>query len=296
VTGRSVGGPGVFGESQQGWGVVGAADTDQGFGVYGVCGAGIGPMPGPNLPTNAAVYGESGGLQAGVIGTSLRSIGVLGFSTNIGVYGAGTNALSYAGFFRGNVRVTQTLTAAVKNAVVPFPDGTQRLLHCMESPEHWFEDFGAAKLKRGRAVVRLDADFAKVIQRGDYRVFVTPEGDCRGLYVRRRSAGSFEVRELTGGKSSVAFCYRIVGRRRDIKQHRRFARFDARDPLPAAARTPRKPARTPVELRAFIARAKKQAAERPPKGAEKGARLRALATRVRPSIRPRLQLPRAEKK
>src|SRR5262249_61747601 len=96
------------------------------------------------------------------------------------------------------------LTASFKSAVVPFPDGTHCVLHCMESPEHWFEDFGAAKLKRGRAVVKLDANFAKVIKRGDYKVFLTPEGDCRGLYVRK-SAASFEVRELAGGTSSVAF-------------------------------------------------------------------------------------------
>jgi hypothetical protein len=35
-----------------------------------------------------------------------------------------------------------------------------------------------------------------VIKRGDYKVFLTPEGDPR-LYVRRKSAASFEVRELT---------------------------------------------------------------------------------------------------
>jgi hypothetical protein len=35
-----------------------------------------------------------------------------------------------------------------------------------------------------------------VIKRGDYRVFVTPEGDCRGLYVRRKAAAAFELREL----------------------------------------------------------------------------------------------------
>ena len=54
-----------------------------------------------------------------------------------------------------------------KSAAVPFPDGTQRALYCMESPELWFEDFGTAKLKAGRTVIKLDADFAKVIKRGD---------------------------------------------------------------------------------------------------------------------------------
>src|SRR5215203_6137797 len=75
------------------------------------------------------------------------------------------NPNSFAGLFNGNVAVSGTLTATVKNGMVAFPDGTQRVLHCMESPEHWFEDFGAAKLKNGRATVKLDSDFAKTIKR-----------------------------------------------------------------------------------------------------------------------------------
>ena len=67
-------------------------------------------------------------------------------------------------------------------------------------------------------------------------MFVTPEGDCRGLYVHRKRSSSFEVRELAGGKSSIAFSYRIVGRRKDIKGDRRFAKFDMRASLPAGAR------------------------------------------------------------
>ena len=101
---------------------------------------------------------------------------MVGFSNNVGVFGQSTNPASFAGLFAGNVQITGTLSAAVKNAVVPFPDGSARVLHCMESPEHWFEDFGTAKLKRGRAVVKLDADFAKVIKRGDYRVFPHARG------------------------------------------------------------------------------------------------------------------------
>jgi hypothetical protein len=133
--------------------------------------------------------------QSSAIGTSNAAVGVYGFSTNnVGIVGQTNNPASYAGVFAGDVAVQGTLSAVLKHGIVPFPDGSHRLLHCMESPEHWFEDFGSAKLARGRTVVKLDANFAKVIKRGDYRVFVTPEGDCRGLYVRRKSANSFEVR------------------------------------------------------------------------------------------------------
>ena len=150
----------------------------------------------------------------------------------------------------------------------------------MESPEHWFEDFGTAKLKRGRAVVKLDADFGKVIKRGDYHVFFTPRGDCRGLYVRSEGGASFEVRELAGGRSSITFSYRIVGRRKDITGHKRFAKIDTRLQLPAAAtRAARKRAPTAAELRKFMARLETWR----PKGVRKGGRPRALPKGMRRS-------------
>jgi len=275
VLGSSSGGIGVYGTSGQSLAVVGASQFYTG--VMGWSGV-LGPEIFPGFSTTPGVFGTSR-RQAGVVGTSDQLMGVYGYSTgNAGVVGQSGSPNSYGGYFFGNVRVTGALTvegdlalldsavaAKIKNAVVPFPDGTHRLLHCMESPEHWFEDFGAAKLKRGRALVKIDANFAKVIKRGDYRVFVTPEGDCRGLYVRRKQATSFEVREFARGKSSVAFSYRIVGRRKDIGRHTRFAkidtRLDTRLTLPAAARRPRKGAPSAARLRAFVARLNKEARE-----------------------------------
>jgi len=190
---------GVLGSSAQQPGIIG---TSQFVGVFGYCGApdpmmtagngveghstngtgilGVAGAPGP-VPTVvggiAGVVGSSD-QHTGLIGTSTNGVGVVGNSaTQIGVYGetGATGAGSYAGYFKGNLFVSGRIDAGVKDAIVPFPDGTHRLLHCMESPEHWFEDFGAAKLKRGRAVVKLDASFAKVIKRGDYKVFVSPK-------------------------------------------------------------------------------------------------------------------------
>ena len=91
-----------------------------------------------------------------MIGTSNTSAGVVGFSNAVGVFGQASSPAGLAGLFQGNVAINGTLGAMVKNAVVPFPDGTQRVLHCVESPDHWFEDFGIAKLKNGRATVKLD--------------------------------------------------------------------------------------------------------------------------------------------
>jgi hypothetical protein len=147
----------------------------------------------------------------------------------------------------------------------------------MESPDVWFEDFGTAKLRRGRAVVKLDVEFAKVIKHGDYKVFVTPEGECRGLSVRRKRAASFEVRELMGGTSSIAFSYRIVGRRKDVRGHTRFAKFDTR--LPPPATPPGKP--TAAGLRAFVARLDREERRRKPKLAGKRRRSRVLPNYLR---------------
>lgn len=274
VQGASTWQPGVLGASDNDAGVFGLSDPEQ--------------LEGPtvnNPVTTAAVVGTSNS-HHGVIGTTNDAVGLglFGVSTyGWGIVGVTSNPRGYAGAFYGDVMVTGTLTAGVKNGVVRFPDGSQRLLHCMESPEHWFEDFGSAKLARGRAVVRLDADFAKVIRNGDYRVFITAEGDCRGLYVRRKSANRFEVRELSNGKSSIAFSYRIVGRRKDIKSHRRFAKIDIRLPPPAKAAAARKPVSTRAGLRAFTARLEKKAQERAPKGAQKG-RARMRTKRRRPDF------------
>jgi len=256
VVGVSDNMPGVEGDSFLGNGVAGASDTQDG--VFGMSGP-----AGPQAPKTSNIAGVVGSSdrQHGVIGTSNASVGVIGFSNTIGVLGYTTTPGALAGQFIGDVSITGNLTVGgsfnLKGCAVPFPDGTYRTLYCMESPEVWFEDFGAAKLKRGRVIVKLDEDFAKVIKRGDYKVFLTPEGDCRGLYVRRKSAANFEVREFMGGTSSVAFSYRIVGRRKDVRGHERFAKFDM--PVPPPAPRARRPAPTRA---AFIADLERRARAR----------------------------------
>lgn len=95
-------------------------------------------------------------------------------------------------------------------------DGSDRrvTLHSVQSPENWFEDFGSGTLVNGAATVALDPTFASTVNTTtDYHVFLTPKGDCKGPYVANETAGGFQVRELGGGRSSVAFDYRIVAKR-----------------------------------------------------------------------------------
>ncbi len=59
----------------------------------------------------------------------------------------------------------------------------KRELYAVESPENWFEDFGGAELIQGRAIVKLDPVFAETVSTEvEYHVFLTPKGDCQGLY------------------------------------------------------------------------------------------------------------------
>jgi len=108
-----------------------------------------------------------------------------------------------------------------KSAVVPVDGGARKVaLYAMESPKNWFEDFGSGRLSNGSAVIALEPIFAQTVNTQSYHVFLTPSGDCKGLYVSQRSAGGFEVRELGGGTSSIEFDYRIVAERKGFENIR----------------------------------------------------------------------------
>src|SRR5262249_19627346 len=103
-----------------------------------------------------------------------------------------------------------------KSAAVRIGKGRYQRLYSLESPESCFEDFGEGKLRRGKTKVHISADFAALVRTNRYHVFVTPHGDCGGLFVASRTRTGFEVRELNGGTSNVSFSYRIVAKRKDI--------------------------------------------------------------------------------
>jgi hypothetical protein len=108
-----------------------------------------------------------------------------------------------------------------KGAVVQLPDNRSVQLYTMESPDNWFEDFGSGQLSAGKSVIKLDSAFAETVNSSvDYHVFLTPSGDSRGLYIAKKTAISFEVREQGAGKSNVAFDYRIVARRKGYENIR----------------------------------------------------------------------------
>lgn len=188
----------------------------------------------------AVADGGSAARAVGVSGLAKRGRGVVG-SGKTGVQGngssAGVEAVSRSGTalvartdsgvaaqFVGPVAVSGSLAVSgTLAAAVPHPDGAPRLLYAIQSPDAWFEDFGRGRLRKGRAQIKLDAEFARLIA-GEYHVFVTPCGDCAGLYVHQAGKVAFEVRELGGGRSAVPFSYRVVAKRGDLRAGR-FARW-----------------------------------------------------------------------
>jgi hypothetical protein len=108
-----------------------------------------------------------------------------------------------------------------KSAVVPANDGSMVKLFAVESPQVWFDDYGSGRLTAGAAAISLDAGFAQTVNTAvEYHVFLTPKGDCKGLYVTNETITGFEVKELGGGASSVAFDYRVVALRKGYEDVR----------------------------------------------------------------------------
>jgi hypothetical protein len=213
-------------------GVFGFSSSPNGFGVYG-----------------EQVEGNQSGQHrpAGVWGDSAASAGVFASSDDddaIAAVSADKNGGQRAGFFdnlssnaneavlvaegfnvggmcsmftNGNLECSGT-----KSAVVPVSEGARRVaLYAIEGPENWFEDAGSGQLANGMAVVNLEPIFGETVNTNmEYRVFLTPNGDCKGLYVAQKSANSFVVRELGGGASNISFDYRIMAKRKGYENVR----------------------------------------------------------------------------
>jgi hypothetical protein len=218
--------------SSNNFGVMGVNETSTaGAGVYGV--EGTQSLSGSGRGS-AGVWGDAGnhGL-IGILATADNAAGILAINNSVSqpslelvnnntgpsaplLYAEGTGGscqmngigeFSCTGSITGNVPV----------------DGASRnvALYAVESPENWFEDVGSGQLSNGSGVVQLEATFAQTVNAGiEYHVFLTPKGDCEGLYVSNETASGFEVHELRGGHSNIAFDYRIMAHRKGYESIR----------------------------------------------------------------------------
>jgi hypothetical protein len=244
----------TFSSASNAYGVVGLATSSTGspIGTYGqvintnaigegVFGQyGLESITGSGFnATGVGVWGDGGKKLANSCISACPTTGVLG-TTDDGYAGLfiNTSPVGYDGVFiqsmnsasrplvamgaKGScfVDANGNLTCSgTKNAVVPVDGGARQVaMSAIESPQNWFEDAGEAELVNGAAVVQLDPTYIQTVNTGEkYQVFLTPYGDCKGLYVTKRAAGSFEVHELGGGTVSLSFGYRIMAIRRNYE-------------------------------------------------------------------------------
>jgi hypothetical protein len=225
IAGLGTGGDGVFGES--------------GEKAAGVFGEGVIKSKEKTMVSirPVGVWGDTGSNGgAGVVGTADQGIAFAGYnnygniatamfqndeSTDFG----GPVVVAHGGSYGGTclMDVSGDLECSgSKSAVVAVDGGARRVaLYAVEAPENWFEDFGSGQLVNGSARVELESTFVQTVDTEmDYHVFLTPNGESKGLYVKQKTATSFEVRENEGGTSNLAFDYRIVARRRGYENIR----------------------------------------------------------------------------
>lgn len=184
---------------------------------------------GANVAAGTGVIGLGNNIQTGPVLLATGSGGAF-TGTLCGVYGHATNSSGdrYGGYFASggglyayvggrysntNRKIvgTGTVGTIVKNT-----QGEIVTLVCPEAPESLFMDYGIGQLVDGKAHITIDPDLAININVSDkhpLKVFITPEGDCNGVFITNKSANGFDVIELQGGKSNVNFSWQIVATR-----------------------------------------------------------------------------------
>lgn len=229
----------VTNSAGSGDGIHGTATSSTSYGVEGIS-------------PNVGVFGSSTGTNSGIgmdghgyvgvkglaTGTSFDSYGILGLASQaVGGYfsndsgfltgptlslnnsnTSNTSTILDASSSAGSCTISSTgnltCTGSISGAAEVENGARKVLLTAVQSPDSWFEDAGSGQLSNGTAHVVLDPTYAQTANTGlEYHVFLTPNGDCKGLYVSQKSADSFEVRELGGGASTIAFDYRIMAKR-----------------------------------------------------------------------------------
>jgi hypothetical protein len=171
----------------------------------------------------AALIATSDDLSAGIFFNDSAASSTILVLNNysggpLGNIARGIGTVLSAGGPGGTCGINQTgnlsCTGQVKTLVTTQKSARQVETYSVQSAENWLEDYGSGQLNHGTVTVTLDPTFAETVNTGvEFHVFLTPGGDCKGLYVTNKSANSFEVHELGGGTSSIPFDYKIVAKR-----------------------------------------------------------------------------------
>jgi hypothetical protein len=202
----------------------GLAANGAGIGIYSIAttaATGIGLLAGGN---NMTTITTPIGTGAGIVGQG-ESFGSVGYASTAAApltnnkwggyfdYLASADGYAYVGGRTGSLDYG-IISTGTKSTMIKDNAGHNRILYCTEAPEVLFQDYGSGTLVNGRAHVDMDPMFTRSIA-ADHpiRVFIQPEGDCKGVYVTNTTSAGFDVIELNGGTSNISFTWQITGNR-----------------------------------------------------------------------------------
>ncbi|RKY11830.1 MAG: hypothetical protein DRP82_07175, partial [Planctomycetota bacterium] len=111
--------------------------------------------------------------------------------------------------------------SGTKNFVQPHPKDPEKeiVYACLEGGESGTYCRGVGRLVNGAAVVKLPEHFTLVTAEEGLTAYVTPMGECIGLYVERVNNRELVVREVGGGKSNVNFSWLVMGIRKGYENY-----------------------------------------------------------------------------
>jgi hypothetical protein len=204
-------------------GVEGVATTGDGVDAYSTYGSGLFAVSSGSF--YSGIYGISTadngiGVAGKATGSTTAGYGVYAYGSNAALGGQGTtttailldlfNSSGTQVMFvdsNGNIHYSGSLITSGTTQ-----GGSVAREYVPKSTMQTIEDFGSGTLVNGTGVVHIDPSFAQMGDGAGYEVFLTPKGDSNGLYIAQENATSFVVRESKGGRSTLAFDYRIVAK------------------------------------------------------------------------------------
>jgi hypothetical protein len=101
------------------------------------------------------------------------------------------------------------------SCAIPDTNNNMVVMHCPETPEFYFEDYGQGQLINGRAHIDIDPILVKNVvinEKHPLRVYIQLEDNeyCMGVIVKNKTGSGFDVVELGGGTSNTPFQWHIV--------------------------------------------------------------------------------------
>jgi hypothetical protein len=173
---------------------------------------------GAGVTYNYLLQGQGGAFTGYNYGMFAQNINFTGFTQQaaIACYDGGGNQLLLNAWSATNTHYKIWGGGAwVVSCAIPDTANKMVTLHCSETPEFYFEDYGQGQLVNGKAHIDIDPNLAKNIVISDkhpLRVFIQLEDNetCMGVIVKNKTGTGFDVVELNGGTSSTPFQWHII--------------------------------------------------------------------------------------